>query len=200
MLTTRRRRYFKEMRLQQLRGLCEIARQGSFSAAAAALRISRPAIWQQVRALEQEFDASLVDSEDWDWLLRLLLRHRAAFVAVPCVLFRQRRSGSQDALSYRRLAFMRRAFWRNVRRAGNRRPPVRDLLRMYARHNGNFAAHFLLSAKAHSAQGDAAGCRAALRGAFISSPLHATVGMAREPGLLGLAVRSCLPGPMGLQQ
>src|SRR5262249_43470263 len=43
------------------RGLCEIARQGSFSAAAAMLRISRPAIWQQVRALEHEFDASLVE-------------------------------------------------------------------------------------------------------------------------------------------
>ena len=165
--------------------------------------------WQQigsvvvrtaVRETVGQFDQSLVDSEDWDWLLRLVLRHRTAFVAVPCVLFRQRRSGSQDALSYRRLAFMRRAFWRNVGRAGDRRPPVRDLVRMYARHNGNFAAHFLLSAKAHSAQGDAAGCRAALRGAFISSPLHATVGMAREPGLLGLAVRSCLPGPMGLQQ
>ena len=55
------RRYFKEMRLQQLRGLCEIHRQGSFSAAAATLRISRPAIWQQVRALEQEFEASLVE-------------------------------------------------------------------------------------------------------------------------------------------
>src|SRR5262249_37994406 len=55
------RRYFKEMRLQQLRGLCEIARQGSFSAAAAILRISRPAIWQQVRALEHEFEASLVE-------------------------------------------------------------------------------------------------------------------------------------------
>jgi molybdate transport repressor ModE-like protein len=55
------RRYFKEMRLQQLRGLCELARQGSFSAAAATLRISRPAIWQQVRALEHEFGASLVE-------------------------------------------------------------------------------------------------------------------------------------------
>src|SRR5262245_60253547 len=57
----RQRRYFKEMRLQQLRGLCEVARQGSFAAAAQTLRISRPAIWQQVRALEREFGASLVE-------------------------------------------------------------------------------------------------------------------------------------------
>jgi DNA-binding transcriptional LysR family regulator len=55
------RRYFKEMRLQQLRGLCEVARQGSFAAAALTLKISRPAIWQQVRALESEFGASLVE-------------------------------------------------------------------------------------------------------------------------------------------
>lgn len=54
------RHYFKEMRLQQLRGFCEIARRGSFARAAAALRLSRPAVWQQVRALERELGASLV--------------------------------------------------------------------------------------------------------------------------------------------
>jgi glycosyltransferase involved in cell wall biosynthesis len=158
--------------------------------------------WQQigsvvvrtaVRDTVGQFDGALVDSEDWDWLLRLLIDQPVAFVAVPCVLFRQRTSGSSDALSYRRLAFMRRAFWRNVGRTGDRRPPARHLLRMYARHNGNFAAHFLLSLKAHSAHGDAASCRVALRGAFMSSPLHAAVGMAREPRLLWMATRSYLP-------
>jgi molybdate transport repressor ModE-like protein len=61
MSDTRQRRYFKEMRLQQLRGLCELGRHGSFAAAAQTLKISRPAIWQQVRALEREFGVPLVE-------------------------------------------------------------------------------------------------------------------------------------------
>jgi molybdate transport repressor ModE-like protein len=60
MAAKRTRRYFKETRLQQLRGLCETARHGSLSRAADALDISRPSIWQQVRALEQQFGVSLV--------------------------------------------------------------------------------------------------------------------------------------------
>jgi DNA-binding transcriptional LysR family regulator len=84
------RRYFKEMRLQQLRGLCELARRGSFAAAASALRISRPAIWQQIRALEQEFDATLVQrrgrkaelTEDGRLLLEIVSPLVASFAGV----------------------------------------------------------------------------------------------------------------------
>jgi glycosyltransferase involved in cell wall biosynthesis len=160
--------------------------------------------WQQigsvvvrtaVRDTVGPFDDALVGSQDWDWLLRLALRHRAAFVPRPCVLFRQRPEGGDDALRYRRLAFIRRVFWRNVRRAGRRRPPARDLLRMYARHNGNFAGHFLVSAEAHARQGDLEGARFAVRGALASSPLHVAVGVARRPRLLRMAARSYAPGP-----
>jgi len=84
------RRYFKEMRLQQLRGLCELARRGSFAAAASALHISRPAIWQQIRALEQEFAATLVQrrgrraelTEDGRVLLEIVSPLVASFAAV----------------------------------------------------------------------------------------------------------------------
>jgi DNA-binding transcriptional LysR family regulator len=54
------RNYFKEMRLQQLRGLVALARWQTFSAAAAALRLSRTSVWQQVRALEQELACTLL--------------------------------------------------------------------------------------------------------------------------------------------
>jgi glycosyltransferase involved in cell wall biosynthesis len=157
--------------------------------------------WQQigsvvvrtaVRETVGPFDESLSGSQDWDWLLRLSLRHRIAFVPVPCVLFRQRPAGGGDALNYRRLGFMRRAFWLNVRRAGDRRPPLRALIGMYSRHNGNFAGHFLDSLEAHAARGDAAASRGAVRGALASSPLHVAAAVARRPRLLTNALRPYL--------
>ncbi len=54
------RHYFKELRLQQFRSLVALARWQTFSAAAAALNITRASVWQQVRALEQEFASALL--------------------------------------------------------------------------------------------------------------------------------------------
>lgn len=54
------RRYFKELRFRQLRSFCLTAHVGSFSAAAEELGVSRPALWNQVRALEVEFACPLV--------------------------------------------------------------------------------------------------------------------------------------------
>lgn len=48
---------FKQLRFQQLRSFCEAARSGSFARTAGALGISRPAVWQQIRALERELGA-----------------------------------------------------------------------------------------------------------------------------------------------
>jgi len=58
------RRYFKELRFRQLRAFREVARTMSFAAAAEALRISRPSLWQQVRALEEELGAALLRTEN----------------------------------------------------------------------------------------------------------------------------------------
>src|SRR5207249_1807698 len=54
-------RRYKELTLQQLRSLCETARQGSFIAAARTLDLSQPTVWKQVHALEREFGVKLVD-------------------------------------------------------------------------------------------------------------------------------------------
>ncbi len=58
------RRYFKELRFRQFRAFREVARTLSFAAAAEALHISRPSLWQQVRALEEELGVALLRSEN----------------------------------------------------------------------------------------------------------------------------------------
>jgi LysR family cys regulon transcriptional activator len=55
------RHYFKELRLQQFRGLLAVVQHGSFSRAAKALQLTKASVWQQVRALEGEFGCALVE-------------------------------------------------------------------------------------------------------------------------------------------
>ncbi len=54
------RRYFKEVRFRQIRALVELSRHRSFAGTAAALGLSVPSVWQQVRALEDEYGVPLV--------------------------------------------------------------------------------------------------------------------------------------------
>lgn len=61
-MTTTHRRAYKEIRLQQLRSICATARQGSLVGAAKELGVSQPAVWEQVRALEREFGAPLIEA------------------------------------------------------------------------------------------------------------------------------------------
>jgi molybdate transport repressor ModE-like protein len=55
------RHAYKEVRLQQLRSFCETARLGSLAAAAEALGLAQPTVWEQVHALEREFGTQLVE-------------------------------------------------------------------------------------------------------------------------------------------
>lgn len=52
--------YYKGIQLPQLRSFCVAATRGNFAAAAQALGLSRPAVWQQVRALERELNVTLL--------------------------------------------------------------------------------------------------------------------------------------------
>ena len=54
------RRYFKEVRFRQIRALVELSRRGSFASAATSLGLAVPSVWQQVRALEDEYGVQLV--------------------------------------------------------------------------------------------------------------------------------------------
>jgi DNA-binding transcriptional LysR family regulator len=55
-----KRRYFKEVRFRQIRALVELSRRGSFASAATSLGLAVPSVWQQVRALEDEYGVQLV--------------------------------------------------------------------------------------------------------------------------------------------
>jgi DNA-binding transcriptional LysR family regulator len=59
MPTDRRAKSFKSLRLRQLRAFCACARERSYSAAARALGVSQPAVWEQVRAIERDFGATM---------------------------------------------------------------------------------------------------------------------------------------------
>src|SRR5438128_12492985 len=50
----------KELRLTQLRAFSATAAHKSFSAAARALGLAQPTVWEQVRALERDFGATLL--------------------------------------------------------------------------------------------------------------------------------------------
>src|SRR3954470_12856961 len=60
-------RRYKELGLGQLRAFRECVRQKSFSAAGRVLRLSQPAVWQQVRALERDLGAALLRRHGRDW-------------------------------------------------------------------------------------------------------------------------------------
>jgi LysR family transcriptional regulator, cys regulon transcriptional activator len=57
------RHAYTEIRLQQLRSFCETARLGSLTAAAAAMGLAQPTVWEQVHALERIFGVTLIERE-----------------------------------------------------------------------------------------------------------------------------------------
>jgi DNA-binding transcriptional LysR family regulator len=55
------RHAYKQLRFEQLRSFCETARLGSFTAAASALGLAHPTVWEQVHALERSLQAVLIE-------------------------------------------------------------------------------------------------------------------------------------------
>lgn len=52
--------YYKGIQLPQLRSFCSVASAGSFTGAARVLGLSKPTVWQQVRALERQLGVELI--------------------------------------------------------------------------------------------------------------------------------------------
>ncbi|MGQ0637661.1 MAG: LysR family transcriptional regulator [Planctomycetaceae bacterium] len=56
-------RPYKELSLQQLRSFCEVCRTGGYAAAARALYLTSPAVWEQLQSLERHFGMKLVERQ-----------------------------------------------------------------------------------------------------------------------------------------
>jgi DNA-binding transcriptional LysR family regulator len=52
---------YKDLSLAQLRSFCEVCRLGGFAAAAETLHLTSPAVWEQVRAIEGQYGARLLE-------------------------------------------------------------------------------------------------------------------------------------------
>jgi LysR family cyn operon transcriptional activator len=57
----RARRPYKELGLQQLRSFCEVCQRGGYAAAARALLLTSPAVWEQIQALERHYGVRLLE-------------------------------------------------------------------------------------------------------------------------------------------
>ncbi|GAB4334462.1 MAG: hypothetical protein Kow0010_21470 [Dehalococcoidia bacterium] len=151
-------------------------------------QIGATVVRASVRETVGYLDEALLGDEDWDWHLRLALRHRLGFVPVTSVHFLQRGPATRSELEWERYRFFRRAFWRNVRRAGRERPRALTVARIYLRHAGGYYHHFAETAAACHRAGDSRGARQWLRRAFLASPAHA----ARD-ALRASPLRAALP-------
>lgn len=136
----------------------------------------------------------LTTSADWDWTLRIALRHKVGFVAVPGVLFRARPAATayEDAETWYRAWVNRRVFWMTVWRARKRRMSPARVLRMALRYEGTYAGYFLISAAIHAEAGNQAAARRSLVRAGLISPLHLAAAVARQPSSLRWMGRALL--------
>jgi glycosyltransferase involved in cell wall biosynthesis len=131
-------------------------------------------------------DESLLTAEDWDWLLRIALRHRVGHVRVPGLLFRARpiATAYEDATNRSRVDVDRRVFWRYAWRGRGRLSSLRRVWRAALRYDGVYAGYFVRSAAMHAASGDRAMARRSLVLAARISPLHVLVSVVRAPASL----------------
>ncbi len=105
--------YYKGIQLPQLRSFCAVATQGSFTAAARSLDLSKPAVWQQVRALERELKVTLLRQDgrgvqltaEGRLLLKLIQPHVSGLDSLVR-LFETQRSGLQQWLTVASTPFL----------------------------------------------------------------------------------------------
>jgi glycosyltransferase involved in cell wall biosynthesis len=100
------------------------------------------------------FDEDLIGGQDWDWHLRVARRHGVGFVEQPCVLFRQRATGSYDELQLKRVAYARRIFFRHAIPEWRLWASPIAFVRSYFGIMDNFFSYFTSTALYHAKRGE----------------------------------------------
>jgi glycosyltransferase involved in cell wall biosynthesis len=128
------------------------------------------------------FDERLIHGEDWDWNLRLALQNQVGFVSRTTFVLRSRDPQSDYDCQVRwiRLGYFHRVFWKHVLRAGDRRPPLRDLVNIYRRQSGEFAIWLCACAEHNLQSGHRRDFALRLAQALVASPPHTVAWWARR--------------------
>lgn len=126
-----------------------------------------------VRDAVGPFDIALLGDQDWDWQLRVARRRKTAYIADPCVLFRQRPPGSFDALRLRRLGFGRRVFLRHALPERRVWTSLRAMTNSYRDVLWQYYEYFVEAASTRGEKGEP-GVWRAIWGAWRTFPLRAT--------------------------
>lgn len=143
-------------------------------------QIGATVVRRSVAQRMEPFDEALMSDEDWDWHLRLALHTPVGFVPIPSVLFRTRPTGEDDDLQWMRFPYLRKVYWRNVRRGGSRSPSPSLALILYLRHKGSVHGQMLRSANAHARAGRGSSARRMFGRALRISPLHSAWALIRD--------------------
>ena len=124
-----------------------------------------------VREAVGAFDVALLGGQDWDWQLRVARRRKTAYIADPCVLFRQRAPGTFDTLRLQRLGCGRRVFLRHALPERRVWPGLRDMARSYRDVLWQHYAYFVEAAVDRAEKGEP-GVWRAIWGAWRTFPLR----------------------------
>jgi len=127
----------------------------------------------EVRDIYGYFDETLMADQDWDWQLRIAGGGHMEHLAVPCVLFRQRPSGSYDALVLSRIPYTRKVFMRHAMPVWRKWRSPKEWLHSYFATLLGFYTYFTDAAVERAAKGDAKGVRFAVRHALLVFPFRA---------------------------
>lgn len=129
------------------------------------------------------FDESLVNTQDWEWHLRLATQTNIGFVATPAVLFRQRGDGASDALQWARLQSCTRVYHRGRKLVGWAAFPPHAAFQRLLQIRGAFAWYFGRSALQHAEAGEKRAAAGSIWRSVRASPPHAAVDLVRPSAL-----------------
>jgi len=146
----------------------------------------------EVRDAVGAFDVALLGDQDWDWQLRVARRRKTAYIADPCVLFRQRPPGTFDALRLRRLGFARRVFLRHAIPERRVWPNLRAIAHSYRDVLWHYYEYFVEAASARAGKREP-GVWRAIWGAWRTFPIRATYHLIAPKPLRKAMLTSLLP-------